>query len=76
MARELGMNPRNFGHLNNHKQKPWKLPLPLFIERCYFKRFGKPQPEDSRPLEAKVAEHAAKKAAKKAASQPAPDCPF
>ena len=37
MARELGMNPKRFGHLGNHKQERWK--LPLFIERCYFKRF-------------------------------------
>ncbi len=65
MARELGMNPKKFGHLANHKQERWKLPLPLFIEKCYFKRFGKAQPDDPRPLEAKVAEKAAKKALKK-----------
>ena len=32
MARELGMNPRKLGKLDNHKQERWKLPLPLFIE--------------------------------------------
>jgi hypothetical protein len=63
MARELGMNPKKLGKLNNHKQEPWKLPLPLFIEECYSKRFGKAQPDDPRPLEAKVAEKAARKAA-------------
>jgi len=26
MARELGMNPRNFGSLANDRQEPWKLP--------------------------------------------------
>ena len=28
MARELGMNPKKLGKLANHKQEPWKLPLP------------------------------------------------
>jgi len=41
MARELGMNPRTFGKIANHEQEPWKAPLPVFIEECYFKRFGK-----------------------------------
>ncbi len=75
MARELGMNPRKFGHLDNHRQERWKLPLPLFIERCYWKRFGKAQPDDTRPLETKIAEKAAKTAAKKAAAEGI-DCPF
>ncbi len=64
MARELGMNPKKLGKLNNHKQEPWKLPLPSFIEKCYFKRFGKTHPDDCRPIEAKVADKRAKKAAK------------
>ncbi len=41
MARELGMNPRRLGKIDNHKQERWKLPLPLFIEELYFKRFKK-----------------------------------
>ncbi len=41
MARELGMNPNMLGKLDNHKQEPWKAPLPVFIEDCYEKRFGK-----------------------------------
>ena len=45
MARELGMNPVKLGKLDNHKQEPWKLPLPQFIEELYFKRFGKTAPE-------------------------------
>jgi hypothetical protein len=36
MAKELGMNPKKFGKLANHKQEPWKLPLPLFIEKIVF----------------------------------------
>jgi len=35
MARELGMNPKNFGSLDNHKQEPWKAPLPEFIKDLY-----------------------------------------
>jgi hypothetical protein len=80
MARELGMNPRKLGHLNNHKQERWKVPLPLFIEECYLKRFGKPRPDDPRPIEAKVAAKAAKKAAEPPAEGDSPpasiDCPF
>jgi hypothetical protein len=44
MARELGMNPKKFGKLDNHRQEPWKAPLPIFIENLYFKRFGKEKP--------------------------------
>lgn len=28
MARELGMNPKSLGSLDNHRQEPWKAPLP------------------------------------------------
>jgi hypothetical protein len=45
MARELGMNPRKFGKLANHRQEPWKAPLPIFIETIYFKRFRKEKPD-------------------------------
>jgi hypothetical protein len=45
MARELGLNPAKLGGLDNHKQEPWKLPLPQFIEHLYAKRFGRPGPE-------------------------------
>jgi hypothetical protein len=41
MARELGLNPAKLGKIDNHKQEPWKLPLPQFIEQLYFERFGK-----------------------------------
>ena len=33
MARELGLNPRKFGSLDNNKQEPWKAPLKDFIEK-------------------------------------------
>jgi hypothetical protein len=45
VARELDMNPKKFGKLDNHRQEPWKAPLPIFIERLYFKRFGKTRPD-------------------------------
>jgi hypothetical protein len=54
MARELGMNPKRIGKLDNHKQEPWKAPLPIFIEGLYFKRFGKEKPEKVRSIEQMV----------------------
>lgn len=51
MARELGLNPRKFGKIANHKQELWKEPLPVFIENIYFKRFGKRQPDEVRSIE-------------------------
>ena len=51
MARELGMNPKKFGKKANHKQEPWKVPLPMFIENLYFKRFGKRQPDKIHSIE-------------------------
>jgi hypothetical protein len=54
MARELGMNPKRIGKLDNHKQEPWKAPLPIFIENLYFKRFGKERPENVRSIEQMV----------------------
>ena len=41
MARELGINPNKLGKLDNHDQKPWKMPLRQYIEHLYFMRFGK-----------------------------------
>jgi hypothetical protein len=44
MARELGLNPKKFGGLANHRHEPWKLPLPEFIAECYRKRFYRERP--------------------------------
>ena len=41
MGKALGMNPKKLGKLANHKQEPWKAPLPIFIEECYCKQFKK-----------------------------------
>ena len=51
MARELGLNPKKFGGMANHRQEPWKTPLPQFIEDLYFKRFGKTAPDRVRSIE-------------------------
>lgn len=67
MARELGLNPKKFGSLANHKQESWKAPLPEFIEHIYEKRFGKSQPDDIRSIEVKLKEKAKKKEAVKQA---------
>jgi hypothetical protein len=61
MARELGMKPAKLGKIDNHKQQPWKLPLPQFIEEFYFKRFGKTSPEAVLSIEERCRLKAAKK---------------
>jgi hypothetical protein len=61
MARELGLNPKNFGKLANHRQEPWKAPLPKFIEELYFKRFGKAQPDRVLSIEERAGEIEKKK---------------
>jgi hypothetical protein len=45
MARELGLNPRKLGKIANHRQEPWKAPLPQFIEDLCLKRFGQERPQ-------------------------------
>jgi hypothetical protein len=65
MARELGMNPKRFGKLDNHRQEPWKAPLPIFIERIYFKRFGKERPDEVLTIRQFAERQQAKKRAKK-----------
>ena len=65
MGRELGMNPKKFGKLANHKQEPWKLPLPDFIEELYFKRFKKERPEVVKSVERSVKERNKKREERK-----------
>jgi hypothetical protein len=66
MARELGLNPRKLGKLDNHKQEPWKLPLQRFIEDLYLRRFGKPAPDNVVSIEERARQIAQKKAKRKA----------
>jgi hypothetical protein len=63
MARELGMNPKKFGKLDNHHQERWKRPLPEFIAHLYVKRFGK-MPDVVRTIEEVAAAEMAKRAAR------------
>ena len=65
MARELGMNPKRFGGLANHRQERWKAPLPQFIEHLYLKHFGKPRPDRVVSIEKRAKEIAQKKREKR-----------
>jgi hypothetical protein len=67
MARELGMNPRKLGKLANHKQEPWKAPLPEFIEHIYFKSFGRERPAVVMSIEERARVKSRKQAARKEA---------
>ena len=68
MARELGMNPMKLGSIDNHRQEPWKAPLPEFIEHLYFKRFGREQPEVVVSIEQRARQLQQQKADRKAAN--------
>lgn len=61
MARELGLNPDKLGKIDNHKQEPWKAPLPQFIKHIYFKRFKREEPETVKPLKQILKEMETKK---------------
>ena len=67
MAHELGLNPRKFGQLANHRQEPWKAPLPVFIEDLHMKRFGRARPEVVVPIEERHRQDQQRKAARRAA---------
>ena len=65
MARELGLNPKKLGKLDNHEQERWKRPLPEFIEHLYVKRFGKRLPDVVVPIEARARMEEDRKALKR-----------
>jgi hypothetical protein len=67
MAREPGMGPTKLGSIDNHRQEPWKAPLPEFIEHLYFKRFGREQPEVVVSIEERARQLQQQKAGRKAA---------
>ena len=69
MARELGMNPAKLGKLDNHKQEPWKVPLPRFIEDLYFERFGKTAPDVVLSIGERARRDEQKKEARRAAKK-------
>jgi hypothetical protein len=76
MARELGMNPKKLGGLANHKQEPWKLPLPQFIEELYATRFRKGVAKVTRPVVQVPEEPRKKPAVAPAASDAGDELPF
>lgn len=74
MARELGWNPKKFGGLANHRQEPWKLPLPECIAECYRQRFHRERPAKILPLAeaAKRRQPSARDQARQARERPDP----
>jgi hypothetical protein len=73
MARELGLNPGKLGKISNHRQEPWKAPLPQFIEHLYLKRFGADRLRVVTPAEEWERSAAAKKPARNAVAASARD---
>lgn len=67
MARELGLNPKKLGKIDNHEQERWKAPLPQFIEYLYLKRFGRNAPQTIRSIEQIAAAEEAKRQGRKKA---------
>jgi hypothetical protein len=67
MARELGMNPKKLGKLDNHDQEPWKMALRQYLEHLYFKRFAKERPDVVLSIEEKIRQDQQKKARKREA---------
>ena len=65
MARELGLNPDKLGKIDNHRQEPWKAPLPEFIEEIYYKRYKKERPDVVKPLKQILKEQEIKTKTKK-----------
>ena len=66
MARELGMNPRKLGKLDNRDQEPWKMALGAYIESLYLQRFGKERPDLVLSIEEKMKRDEAKRVRRKA----------
>jgi hypothetical protein len=73
MARELGMNPKKLGGLDNHRQESWKMPLPEFIEYLYRKTFGRSLPDRVMAIEEIVAARRVKTETKRDKAQSAGD---
>ena len=67
MARELGFKPDSLRKVDNHKQEPWKTPLPQYIENLYEKRFKREKPEIVKSLKQQLIEDETRCAAKKKA---------
>jgi hypothetical protein len=73
MARELGMNPKKLGGKANHRQEPWKVPLPQYIEELYLKSFKKERPDNVRSIEQIMANKERKRAERQERRHQQPD---
>ncbi len=69
MARELGFNPKKLGRIDNHKQEPWKDPLPVFIQDLYFERYKRALPLKVLSMEDWAREKVKKKEEKRKTAQ-------
>lgn len=67
MARELGFKPDSLRKIDNHKQEPWKAPLPQHIENLYEKRFKREKPDVVKSLKQQLKEDEIRRTAKKKA---------
>jgi hypothetical protein len=67
MGRELGLNPKKLGKMDNHDQEPWKMPLRQYIEHLYFKHFRKERPDFVLSIEERFRSQKEKKAKKRQA---------
>jgi hypothetical protein len=63
----LGWTQKSSGSWTAITKEPWKLPLPQFIRRLYFKRFGRERPNAVRSIEEMIVPVQAKEQSKKAA---------
>lgn len=73
MARELGMNPKDRGKIDSHRQEPWKASVPEYIEHLYRRSFGSERPEVVMSIEERARARCAKKELRKEAKRRAGD---
>lgn len=59
------MNPKKLGGKANHRQEPWKVPLPQYIEELYLKHFKKERPDNVRSIEQMMADRERKQVERK-----------
>jgi hypothetical protein len=60
------VEPKKFGKIDNHRQQPWKAPLPQFIEDLCLKRLGRPRPDGVMSIEEAARRSARRKAQRRA----------
>lgn len=56
MARELCFKTTSLPKIDNHKQEPWKTPLPQHTKNLYEKRFKRENPEVVKSLKQQLKE--------------------